>query len=297
MKKNTLLLFCLIPFFSFSQTLPVSENVYKNEIEQWHQNRVKALKSETGWLNITGLFWLKEGENTFGSGNENNIVFPKGKADEKLGAFILKGSTVSLAVSSNAIVQAHNKLFVSGIIFDEKMETPVILSHKNLKLFIIKRGNKYGVRLRDLESEALKNFTNIDRFDVNQKWKITAVYEAPKQDQTIPVKDVIGLTTETPFGGTLHFEIDGKKFQLEATLEGNELFIVFADETTGNETYGGGRFLYAVKPSEGNTVVLDFNKAYNPPCCFTDFATCPLPQAGNKLAIAVSAGEKTYGHH
>jgi uncharacterized protein (DUF1684 family) len=297
MKKNLLVLFYLLPILSFSQQSKDSVEAYKNEIEQWHQNRVTSLKSENGWLNIVGLYWLKEGENTFGSSSENSFVFPKGKADEKLGSFILKDGTVSMNVNTNVTIQAGNKVFTSGIIFDEKKDTTIILSHKNLRWFIIKRGTKYGVRLRDLESDALKNFTHIDRFPVNEKWKITAVYEAPPKDKTIPINDVIGLTTETPFGGTLHFEIDGQKFQLEATLEGNKLFIVFADETTGNETYGGGRFLYAERPLTGTTIILDFNKAYDPPCCFTNFATCPLPTAKNHLTIAISAGEKTYGHH
>ena len=297
MRKILLLIIGLMPVFSFSQSLQGVENSYSNEIEQWQKNRVKSLKSEIGWLNIVGLFWLQEGENTFGSGKENKIVFPKGKADKKIGSFILKDGVVILKVSSNITVKANDKPFTTGVIFDGKEETSIVLSHKNLRWFIIKRGNKYGVRLRDLESEALKNFTHIDRFPVNEKWKVTATYEAPQNPKTIPISDVIGLTTETPFGGTLHFEIDGKKFQLDATAEGNELFIVFADETTAKETYGGGRFLYAVKPADGNTVILDFNKAYNPPCCFTNFATCPLPLRQNTLSISVLAGEKTYGHH
>ena len=296
MKKNLFQLFCLLPILSFSQSANIKDE-YKNEIEQWHQNRIKSLKSETGWLNIVGLYWLKEGENTFGSGKENKLIFPKGKADEQLGTFILKEGIVSLKAFVNTSILADNKPFISGVIFDKKQETPIILSHKNLRWFIIKRGNKYGVRLRDLESDALKNFSTIELFSVSEKWKVTAIYEAPKDGKTIPVNDIIGLTTETPFGGTLHFEIDGKKFHLDAILEGNELFIVFADETTANETYGGGRFLYATKPATSDTLILDFNKCYNPPCCFTNYATCPLPPAQNRLAIKILAGEKTYGHH
>ena len=131
----------------------------------------------------------------------------------------------------------------------------------------------------------------------NEKWKLIATYEAPQVAKTIPIHDVIGLTTETPFGGILHFEIAGKKYQLDATLEEEDLFIVFADETSGITTYGGGRFLYAKKPLEGNKVILDFNKAYNPPCAFTDFATCPLPPDQNKLPLEINAGEKVYMRH
>lgn len=297
MRKIVLLLVILMPAFSFSQSVQVAETEYKNEIENWHQNRVRSLKSETGWLNIIGLYWLKEGENTFGSGNGNSIIFPKGKANEKLGSFILKDGTVSLNAISDSSIRLNNNPFTKGLIFDEKNDTPMFLSHNSLRWFVIKRGNKYGIRLRDLESDALKNFTTIDRFPLNEKWKITAVYEAPTAGKTIPINDVIGLTTETPFGGTLYFEMDGKKFQLDATLEGNNLFIVFSDETSGNETYGGGRFLYAKKPANGDTVILDFNKAYNPPCSFTNFATCPLPPSQNRLKTSVLAGEKAYGHH
>ena len=295
MRKIVLLIFFLIPVFSFSQSVEVAETDYKNEIDNWHQNRIRLLKSETGWLNIVGLYWLKDGENTFGSGKENAVIFPKGKAVEKLGSFILKDGIVSLNAVSNCNIQSNGKPFITGVIFDEKQDITIILSHKTLRWFVIKRGSKYGIRLRDLESNALKNFTTINRFPVNEKWKISAVYEAPVAGKTILINDVIGLTTETPFGGTLYFEMDGKKFQLDATLEGNDLFIVFWDETSGNETYGGGRFLYAKKPSKGNAVMVDFNKAYNPPCSFTDFATCPLPQ--NKLGCSILAGEKTYGQH
>lgn len=297
MKTILVLTFFLISSHVFSQSEELSDTVYKAEIEQWHQRREKSLKSETGWLNIVGLHWLKEGENTIGCGKGNDVVLPSRKADERVGSLILKEGIVSLNAEPGVLIEVSGQSYAGGVIFDEKEETPVVVSHKKLKWFIIKRGTKYGVRLRDLESDALKNFTHIDYFQIDRKWKITATYDAPAEPKTVPVHDVIGLTTETPFGGTLHFEIDGKKYQLDATLEGNDLFIVFADPTNGNETYGGGRFLYAKKPVSGSEVILDFNKAYNPPCCFTDYATCPLPLPQNRLSVKVTAGEKSYGHH
>lgn len=272
---------------------------YRKEIESWHQNRESNLKKETGWLSVSGLFWLEEGENTFGSSKENNIVFPAGKAAEKIGSFSLHNDEVRLSIWPNIEVKRNDTLFNTGIIFNKYIEEQsVVLSHKNLRWFIIKRGNRYGVRLRDLESDARKNFTHIERFPVNEKWKINATYEAPDAKKTIPIHDVIGNTTETTFGGTLRFEIDGKSYTLDATLEGeDDLFIVFGDYTNGVKTYGAGRFLYTKKPKEGNKVVLDFNKAYNPPCAFTDFATCPLPPDQNKLPFEVLAGELKYGNH
>lgn len=297
MKTIPILTFFLISSYVFSQSEKLSDTVYRAEIEQWHQKRENSLKSETGWLNIVGLHWLKEGENTLGSEKANDVVFPSGKADERVGTLILKEGIVSLNVEAGVLIEVSGQPYAGGVVFDERRETPVVLSHKKLKWFIIKRGAKFGVRLRDLESDALKNFTHIDYFEIDKKWKIAATYEAPAEPKTVPVHDVIGLTTETPFGGTLHFEIEGKKHQLDATLEGNDLFIVFADPTNGNETYGGGRFLYTKRPVSGSEVILDFNKAYNPPCCFTDYATCPLPLPQNRLSVKVTAGEKSYGHH
>ena len=272
---------------------------YIQEIVTWHQNRETNLKKEKGWLTVSGLFWLDEGENTFGSGKENKIVFPDGKADAKIGSLILFKDEVRLNILPNIEVKRNDTLFSSGIIFNKDIEEQsVILSHRNLRWFIIKRGNRYGVRLRDLESDARKNFTHIECFPVIEKWKVNATFEAPNSKKTIPIHDVIGNTTETTFGGTLKFEIDGKSYTLDATLEGeDDLFIVFGDYTNGVKTYGAGRFLYAKKPKEGNKLVLDFNKSYNPPCAFTDFATCPLPPDQNKLPFEVLAGELKYGNH
>lgn len=280
--------------------LPQDRNsAYQQEIDQWHRNRENNLKKETGWLTVSGLYWLAEGENSFGTSKENKIVFPEGKAAAQMGSFILLNEEVRLTILPNIEVKRNDTLFSTGIIFNKDMEEQsVILSHKNLRWFIIKRGNKYGVRLRDLDSDARKKFTHIERFPVNENWKINALYDAPISKKTIPIHDVIGNTTETTFGGTLTFEIKGIKYKLDATLEGDDdLFIVFADYTNGIKTYGAGRFLYAKKPQDGNTVILDFNKAYNPPCAFTDFATCPLPPDQNKLPFEVLAGELKYGNH
>ena len=298
MKKKFAIQFIFLLLFTQQLMAQSNDSSYQNEIEQWHNKRVKNLKSESGWLTVAGLYWLKEGINSAGSGKDNDIRFPKGKADEKVGVFELKNGEVTMRILPGVDVKCKDSAFHTGLIFKEGIEEQsIILSHKNLRWFIIKRGPKYGVRMRDLESDARKNFTQLERFPVDEKWRFRAVYEAPQAATTIPIHDVIGLTTETPYGGTVVFEMNGKKYRLDATLEDEDLFIVFADETSGISTYGGGRFLYAKKPSLGNELILDFNKAYNPPCAFTDFATCPLPPDQNKLAIEITAGEKKYGKH
>jgi uncharacterized protein (DUF1684 family) len=295
-RKTIITLLLIISVFdtSYAQT---ADSAYINTVEQWHQNRVKSLKGENGWLNVVGLFWLKEGENTFGGNKENNIVFPEGKCSKKLGTLILKDSSVYFKSNSDALITANEKPLKEGMIYEDKWEKPLILKHKKLIWFIIKRGNKYAIRLRDLESDALKNFTSITRYPINEKWRVVATLDVPQSPKTILVTDIIGNSTPTPFAGTLYFEVNEQKFQLDATLEGDKLFIVFADETNGHETYGGGRFLYADKPLSGNKLILDFNKAYNPPCCFTNYATCPIPTIQNHLKTKITAGEKSYGTH
>ena len=293
----TLLLKVLLLITCSTLSAQTNDTAYSKSIEQWNQNRLKSLKGENGWLNVVGLLWLKEGENTFGSSKANNIVFPEGKCNETLGTLILKDSSVYLKSNSDALISVNEESFTEGAIYNEKWEKPLVLKHKKLVWFIIKRGDKYAIRLRDLESDALKNFTTIEQFPTDEKWKVVATLETPKNPKTIVITDIIGNSTPTPFAGTLYFEINNQKFQLDATLEGDKLFIVFADETNGHETYGGGRFLYADKPVSGNKLILDFNKAYNPPCCFTNYATCPIPTMQNHLKTKITAGEKSYGTH
>lgn len=296
-KSNTLTFLFTLVFVSTTMAQPATID-YFTKIEQWHSKRITNLKGENGWLTVAGLFWLKEGENTVGSSKNNQVVFPKGKAAAKIGTFTLKNGEVSFTTQPGTKVSLNEQDFTSGVIYSDKIEEQsMVLQHQNLRWFIIKRGPKYGVRLRDLESDARKKFSHIDRFIVDSSYKVMAVFEKPEVAKTIPIHDVIGLTTETEFGGTLFFELQGKKLKLDATLEGDDLFIVFADVTSGISTYGGGRFLYAKVPTNGNLVELDFNKAYNPPCAFTDFATCPLPPDQNKLEIEIKAGEKKYADH
>jgi uncharacterized protein (DUF1684 family) len=178
-------------------------------------------------------------------------------------------------------------------IFDFETEDNLELTYKNYKFIIIKRGEKIGLRIRDLESPLMQKDLQIERFTVDETYKTMASLSKTDTSNFIAVDNVIGQTTQTPYAGTLKFSLKNQEFQLAALDEGEDLFIVFADKTSGLETYGGGRFLYAKKPKMGELVELDFNKSYNPPCVFTNFATCPLPPKSNFLNIKIEAGEKT----
>jgi hypothetical protein len=268
---------------------------YTTEIINWHNKRVENLKRENGWLNLAGLFWLKPGENRFGSDPSNDIIFPK-DTPNKIGIIILKDSTVQLKVNNSVnITVAGNK--VGDIVLDNDMTgNPTIMANGSFKWFIIKRGDKYGIRLRDLNTALAKNFPGIDIYDIDKSWKIEAKFEKFVHPEIIKVPSIIGTVEEDTVYGHIVFEKEGKTYSIVPVSEGDSYFIIFADETNGDETYGAGRFLYSALPDSAGKVILDFNKAYNPPCAFTKYATCPLPPKENYLHLKVTAGEKKFGH-
>lgn len=266
-----------------------------DDYEIWHQRRIESLKSEEGWLNLAGLYWLNEGDNTFGSNAANTLVFPE-KAPKKLGILTLKDGKVAFKKQQGVDVQFLNQENVSDLVFDD--EKTITMQHGSFRWFIIKRGSKYGVRLRDLASPNVTHFKGVERFPVSGTWKLEGTFEPPKTPRTIAITDVIGTISQQPLVGHAVFNLDGKTYRLAATDGGDgKLFIVFKDTTAGHETYGAGRFLYLDKPNAGNSLTVDFNKAINPPCAFTEYATCPLPPNENRLPIAITAGEKNYEMH
>lgn len=268
---------------------------YIQEINQWHSQRVERLKQPSGWLNLTGLFWLKEGENTFGSNQSNDLVFPSGMPD-KIGSFILQDSVVTLKINETVDVLVDSQLVKEFILVsDTKLNTTKTNLGTNEWNLIVRSGNMYGIRLRDLDAEILKTFEGVDRFPVNEDWNIKAKFESFDSLREIKIPTVLG-TVETDFSpGKLVFTINDKDYELYPTKAGDRLFILFADRTSGVETYGAGRFLYVDGPDSNNNVSIDFNKAYNPPCAFSKYATCPLPPKENQLKVRITAGEKNYG--
>jgi hypothetical protein len=267
---------------------------YIARIKEWHNQRIVNLKKETGWLNLAGLYWLKEGENKFGSGKNNDIVFPEGKAPNILGSLFLKDSIVTLSVKSNVNVTSSGKQVSSLQLLNDQQNNPTILEYGSLRWFIIKRGAKYGIRLRDLEAPLVKSFQDINTYPINSDWKFEARLEPFKLPMKIEVPNILGMTEEETSPGLLVFNKDGIEYKLLPVEEGNKYFLIFADETSGKETYGAGRFLYADKADSNGLTILDFNKAYNPPCAFTHFATCPLPPRQNHLKLSITAGEKKF---
>jgi uncharacterized protein (DUF1684 family) len=271
MNKVLFFLLTLVAFTARSQ----------EDYADFYAKREASLKSETGWLNLAGLFWLKAGENTIGGAESNDFVFPH--AEASLGKVILQNNQV---------------IYNGQVVYPNSGAKPTVISHQSLRWFIIQRGDKYAIRLRDFEGEYLKAFQGIEHFPADPKWKINAKF-IPTAGKKVTIIDITGRSYQEDSPGLLEFTIDGKTYRLEAgpgeTKE--DFFVVFGDATNKTSTYGGGRFMDTKGFNPDGTVTLDFNEAYNPPCAFTPFATCPLPTKENKLIIAILAGEKNAGHH
>ena len=301
--KNKLFLFIilltLLSIFSCKKNETFEQKgsaEYITEINNWHKKRIARLKEETGWLNLVGLFWLKDGENRFGSAKDNDIIFPSGP--EHIGSLFLKDSTVTINVLPGVPVVNNEQPVTHIILKDDHTEDPTILALGSLRWYIIKRTKGYAVRLRDLNAKLLKTFKDIQRFPVNVDWRIEAKFEKYDPPKKITIPDIVGTAEVDDSPGAVVFKKDNQTYRMDALdAGGNRIWFIFADETSGIETYGAGRFLYTNKPDSNGTVILDFNEGYNPPCVFTRFATCPLPPKNNYLKLRITAGEKMWGEH
>ena len=294
-----LMLLCLIT--PFAGCTNQTDKTYAAEINAWHEARIKRLNSETGWLTLIGLFELKEGISTIGSAEINTFQL-KERAPGFIGSFNLRSGKISFSAATgvNIFTGAENNLArVDSIqILTDASESPTVLIHESLRWFVIERSGVFFVRVKDTESEVRRDFSGIERFPTNTKWRIQALLIPNETQRTVAIPNALGQVTESSTPGRLVFEVDGEEHSLIPIGRANEaLFIVFGDTSNGLSTYSGGRFLATEAPDEGGFVFLDFNKATNPPCVFTPFATCPLPPPQNRLSIAVPAGEKMWEAH
>ncbi len=272
---------------------PGSADDYDREISEWQQNRIKELRGTRSPLNLIGYFGLKEGANTFGSGKNNDIVFPDGKVPAYAGTFILKNGVVTLEVSKDAPILANGVKAENSVIYNSSSYTT--LTYGSLVWFVHKNSNELNIRLLDTKSKGQLAFKGVERFPVNKNFRVTAKFQPYAPSSSIAITTIFGKTSDRPSAGTLSFELDGKAYKLEAlgTGVGQRLFIVFSDKTGDKETYRF-RFLNTEAPGESGLVTLDFNKATNPNCAFSPIAPCPLPPKQNILPVAIEAGEKKY---
>ena len=275
---------------------------YKQGIEQWHADRVKRLTAPDGWLSLIGLEWLQAGANRIGSAADNDIVLKTGPAH--LGVVTLAddgGMQLDLAPDNGALIDGKD-IQHAALVDDVQAgdADPTTVSFGTTSFYAIDRSGRKGLRVKDTDAPSRKHFVGIESFPIDPSWRIEANWVPAQPGETLEMGSVIGTIDKSPVPGKLEFTRDGKSFELVPVIEepgAEQYFIVFADRTSGKETYGAARFIYVDPPKDGK-VVLDFNKAYNPPCAFTEFATCPLAPSENRLDLRVTAGEKKYaGSH
>ena len=264
---------------------PAPDPAHEAEILKWRADRLTRLKSESGWLSLVGLQWLNAGENA--------ISIP---ADG--GKVALDAGKVTLIPNPAAALQIDGKPVAAPTELrnDTDPAGPTVVQRGSVRFNVIKRNDKYALRIKDANSDARTHFLGLDYFPVNPKFRFEARFEPYDPPHKVPITNVLGMTSDETSPGALAFEFEGQTYRVQPILEEGEKewFIIFKDATAGTETYPAARYVYAAPPGPDGKTVLDFNKAYNPPCAFTPYATCPLPPAQNKLPFRIEAGEKKY---
>jgi len=275
---------------------PETADAYFAEIDRWHFQRLERLRDANGWLTLVGLHWLEPGSQSVGRSAGNDLQLAVGPA--RLGQVSLEEGRVLFSPEPGAAVEVQPATPVkSGSSFALTPDTgdaPSVVRFGDANFVVIERSGRLGLRVKDPSAQARTDFTTVDRFPIDREWRFEARFEAHPPGRTIDIASVINTIEPMKNPGAVLFEKDGKPYRLEAVDEGDgKLFLIFADRSNGKSTYGPGRFLYADAPVDNRTVV-DFNRAYNPPCAFNAYSTCPLPPPENRLDLVVDAGEKKY---
>lgn len=270
---------------------------HKRDVEAWHKKRIQKLTSETGWLTLVGLFPLDEGTFLFGSAEDNDLVFP-GNAPAHAGVLTVAQGKVHLEVAPGVEMESEGKRVTAiDLATDRDGADPTEIKMGTFNFYVIDRPGTLYLRVKDSDSEVRRSFDGIERYPVKKAWNVPAALERYNPPRRLTIANTMGFDETVDCPGVLHFTVDGKEYTLEPLSEGDgEMWIVFGDATSGHETYGGGRFVYIESPGKDGKTYIDFNRAYNPPCVFTPYATCPLPHAENIIPFKVEAGEKTWGH-
>ncbi len=263
---------------------------YQGALEQWRRQREARLKAEDGWLTVAGLFWLKEGANRCGADPLSDIVLPAGSAPLRVGTFEFRASRTVFEAQPGVKVISAGQVVTRLELQADVPGPPTLLAVGDLTFQVIRRGSRFAVRLKDKNSKLRREFAGLGWFPADPAYRLQARFVRYLTPRTLAVPNILGYTEELPSPGHAVFTLEGREQRLHPVVEDGRLFFVFRDQTAGKQTYPGGRFLYADMP-KGDQVVLDFNKAINPPCAFNPYTTCPLPPRQNHLLVPIRAGE------
>lgn len=279
----------------------MADDALVRAIEAWRAQRYAALRRPRSWLTLVGLDWLGEGSNRIGTDPASGVRLGRGPAFA--GSIQLRdGSATATSGPDGELRHAGEPARALPIVADSDSTDdvpPTLLEVEAFQMNLIRRGarrERFGVRTWDTASAAGAAFEGIRHWPIDPSWAVRATFEPATAPRTISVPDVLGDILDESSPGVVCFTRDGTVHELDA-LEGGEageLWLVFGDATNGAETYGGGRFLYTPPPAADGSVLVDFNRSYNPPCVFSPFATCPLPPSPNRLALRIEAGEQAW---
>lgn len=276
--------------------LSEEEARYLSDENLWRMQRQEKLIAEDGWTSLVGLHWLTLKSHYIGSSPRSGIRLAFGP--ESMGMVTRDGARVFFTPEKGVALTLDGEPLKGRVeLKDDSTGAPSVLGFDEGKgrLTVIERAGNRALRVKHVDAPTRVNFAPIDYWPPNRDWRVEATFVPHPAGTTLPIVSIIGTTDDTPNPGALEFQRDGKTFRIEALDQGGDtLMLIIADRTSGHETYGAGRYLDVPRPGADGKVVIDFNRAYNPPCAFTQFATCPLPPNQNRLDLAITAGEKRY---
>jgi uncharacterized protein len=278
--------------FLLATTL-AAQSTYRASIEKWRRAYETSLKSDDGWLTITGLFWLHEGENKFGSDPLNDIVLIEGNVPAELGSFKMHDGKIEVQINAGVQIKMKGQPVQTAAILPDSEDR---LAMGDLSLQVHKSGERYAVRLKDKNSKFRKTFAGLSWFPIDEHYRVEAKFVTYDASHELEIQNQAGDTLKIPSPGYAEFTLAGEQYRLEAISQASGLNFIFRDLTSGKETYPAARFLDTPAPKDGQ-LILDFNEAYNPPCAYNPYTTCPLPPPENRLRIRIAAGEMMYKGH
>ncbi len=280
----------LTPARAGQQTfVDTAASAYVQSIETWRAKRMESLARSDGWLTVVAMEWLKEGENQIGSAAGNDIQLSSGPA--RWGTLVLRDDGLNFINLGGDLITINGVSLTQSRLAADTQGKATVVASGALSFYVIFRGS-YALRVKDAQAPARLQFKGVDHYPVDPSWRVDGRFEPAPQGTTIEIANVLGQVSETKVLGTVEFERQGKTRSLLAIEEGvADMWIIFTDLSNGHGTYGAGRFLHSEGMPVNGHLTIDFNKAYNPPCAFTDFATCPLPPQRNRMDMEVTAGE------
>ncbi len=267
-------------------------NDYAEEIETWRADRETRLKADDGWLTVSALFFLPEGESRFGSSPRNDLVLPAAFPAEA-GVLERRGRTVSVQAAGDRTLTVDGEPVTTAQLYPA--EGRVTLTEGPVSFWVHESGDRLAIRVRDTESAIRRNFTRLAWYPVDEQYRVRGKFTPHAEPLTVRTMNILGDIETYQSTGHVTLTVAGREVRMLPVNSGDQLWFILRDLTSGDETYPAARFLYADAPDADGWTTVDFNKAYNPPCAFNPHTTCPLPPPDNRLEVRVEAGEKNYG--